>query len=71
MELIKIVRILWIVNFFFFALTLIFIWSKILIIAKKVKVITVLIRQSEVTVNEARQLDKSLQSISLPPKEDE
>lgn len=36
----NIIRIIWIINFFFFALVLIFIWAKVLIISRRLKSIT-------------------------------
>jgi cell division protein FtsL len=44
MELIKIA---WIVVFLFFSLTLLFVWSKMYILSKKIKIISTLISQVE------------------------
>jgi len=38
MEESAIIKLLWAVNFFFFTLVLIFIWSKILVVSQKIKV---------------------------------
>jgi hypothetical protein len=43
----ELVKIAWIVIFLFFSLTLIFIWSKMYIISRKIKTIDALITQCE------------------------
>jgi len=48
MELVKIV---WVINFFFLALILIFIWSKLNIIARKIKLISDLIDKAKEVEN--------------------
>ncbi len=43
----EIVRIIWIVNFFFFLLVLIFLWSKIYLVAKKIGQLTSIIKNCD------------------------
>ena len=42
-----IVRTLWIVNFFFFVLILIFMWSKIYLIGRRIDEILVIVKKSD------------------------
>ena len=48
----EVIKILWIVIFFFFTLMLLFIWSKITLISNKIKKVSVIIDKSkEVSFN--------------------
>jgi hypothetical protein len=44
-----VVRILWTVNFFFFLLVLIFLWSKMYLVTKKINEVTALLKACEQT----------------------
>jgi hypothetical protein len=50
------IKLLWVVNFFFFAVVLFFVWSKMTIIVKKVKTILPLISTIEALKEEERKL---------------
>ena len=43
----ELIKLLWIVVFFLFSLTLLFVWSKIYIISKKAKAVTTLLGEIE------------------------
>ena len=43
----ELIKLLWIVVFFLFSLTLLFVWSKLYIISKKAKTITTLLGEIE------------------------
>ena len=52
------IRIIWIIGFFLFSITLIFIWSKILIISKKMKTIDAIVKKIQEISQEAIKLDQ-------------
>jgi hypothetical protein len=56
------IRIVWIIGFFLFSITLIFVWSKILIISKKIKTISAIIKKIHEISQETVKLDQ-------PPRE--
>ena len=57
MELDYLIRIIWIIVFFLFAITLIFIWSKVLIISRKLTTISAIIKKSQELTAETSRLD--------------
>jgi hypothetical protein len=58
-----VVRIFWIINFFFFLLVLIFLWSKMYLISKKIKDLSATIKQSSEI-----QLETTQKENPAPPK---
>jgi hypothetical protein len=52
------VRIIWIIVFFIFSITLIFVWSKILIISKKIKTISATVKKIQEISQETAKLEQ-------------
>jgi predicted membrane channel-forming protein YqfA (hemolysin III family) len=48
----EIVKVIWVINFFFFSMILFFVWSKIYIIAKRIKKATDLIGELDKVTEE-------------------
>jgi hypothetical protein len=63
-------RIFWGINFIFFALTLIFVWSKILIISRKINRIRDISRETSVLVKEKDTLKKESQAAAAPTEDE-
>jgi len=55
----EIVRIIWIINFFFFLLVLIFLWSKIYLATKKINELSAIIKSSNEISNAPQDIQKS------------
>ncbi len=55
----EIVRILWIINFFFFLLVLIFLWSKIYLATKKINELSAIIKSSSEIPDVSREIPTS------------
>ncbi|MDD5674251.1 MAG: hypothetical protein PHC61_08815 [Chitinivibrionales bacterium] len=63
MEVEHFIRIIWIIVFFLFSITLIFVWSKVLIISKKIKSIDLSIKK----IRELSQETVKTEQPSSPP----
>jgi hypothetical protein len=55
----EIVRIIWIINFFFFLLVLIFLWSKIYLATKKINELAAIIKSTNEISGAPRETPKS------------
>jgi hypothetical protein len=52
------VKIIWVVNFFFFSLILFFVWSKLYVISKKIKKCTAILEETDKVGSEMNKDEK-------------
>ncbi|MBD3343493.1 MAG: hypothetical protein GF401_00350 [Chitinivibrionales bacterium] len=67
----EIIKAVWIINFFFFGFILFFIWSKTVIIRKKVAAVTPIIKQIEAIQEKGKNPNSRQQSESAQEEEKE